>query len=157
MSLTGKSLDEQHRTLVGVLTTVFEPREAAKAFATKMSNNYLVVVEDQKGPSEYDIPGAKLVFLSSEDQIKSSAIGKPLSDFGATMPWNHFGRKNLGYLKAIQLGACLIWDFDDDNVLSVGSLQQAITTAVAPHIPERLSMVYWGYALGVVTKHGHCQ
>ena len=33
------------------------------------------------------------------------------------LPWNHFGRKNLGYLYAIQHGADVIFDFDDDNEL----------------------------------------
>ena len=33
------------------------------------------------------------------------------------LPWNHFGRKNIGYLYAILHGATMIWDFDDDNML----------------------------------------
>ena len=33
------------------------------------------------------------------------------------MPWNSFGRKNIGYLFAIAHGAKTIWDFDDDNIL----------------------------------------
>ena len=33
------------------------------------------------------------------------------------LPWNMFGRKNIGYLYAIQHGARVIWDFDDDNML----------------------------------------
>ena len=33
------------------------------------------------------------------------------------IPWNHFGRKNVGYIYAILHGARMIWDFDDDNGL----------------------------------------
>ena len=33
------------------------------------------------------------------------------------LPWNHFGRKNIGYLYAILHGATTVWDFDDDNML----------------------------------------
>ena len=33
------------------------------------------------------------------------------------LPWNHFGRKNIGYLYAISMGAKTIFDFDDDNML----------------------------------------
>ncbi len=33
------------------------------------------------------------------------------------LPWNHFGRKNLGYLFAIHHGAQVIYDTDDDNEL----------------------------------------
>jgi STELLO glycosyltransferases len=32
-------------------------------------------------------------------------------------PWNHFGRKNVGYLLAIAAGAENVYDFDDDNGL----------------------------------------
>ena len=32
------------------------------------------------------------------------------------LPWNSFGRKNIGYLYAISQGAEVIFDFDDDNV-----------------------------------------
>ena len=32
------------------------------------------------------------------------------------IPWNHFGRKNIGYLYAIIHGAKVIYDTDDDNV-----------------------------------------
>ena len=38
----------------------------------------------------------------------------PLVD---VLPWNHFGRKNIGYIYAIHHGAQIIWDFDDDNIL----------------------------------------
>eukprot|EP01034_Spumella_vulgaris_P037116 gene37116-45791_t len=33
------------------------------------------------------------------------------------LPWNHFGRKNVGYLYAILHGAQVVYDFDDDNIL----------------------------------------
>ena len=33
------------------------------------------------------------------------------------LPWNSFGRKNIGYLYAISQGAEVIFDFDDDNML----------------------------------------
>lgn len=33
------------------------------------------------------------------------------------LQWDHFGRKNLGYLYAVHHGAIQIWDTDDDNVL----------------------------------------
>ena len=33
------------------------------------------------------------------------------------LPWKTFGRKNVGYLYAISMGAKIIFDFDDDNLL----------------------------------------
>ena len=32
------------------------------------------------------------------------------------IPWNHFGRKNVGFLYAIAHGAHVIYDTDDDNI-----------------------------------------
>lgn len=40
------------------------------------------------------------------------------------LPWNHFGRKNVGYLYAILHGALEIWDFDDDNGLLLDDMLQ---------------------------------
>ncbi len=40
-----------------------------------------------------------------------------VNDFVEGLPWNSFGRKNIGYLFAIAKGARVIWDFDDDNLL----------------------------------------
>jgi hypothetical protein len=49
--------------------------------------------------------------LSSEDQKTFQ------NEFVDSLPWNSFGRKNVGYLFAIARGAKVIWDFDDDNFL----------------------------------------
>ena len=38
-------------------------------------------------------------------------------DFVDNLPWNSFGRKNVGYLFAISQGAKVIFDFDDDNII----------------------------------------
>ena len=35
--------------------------------------------------------------------------------------WNHFGRKNVGFLYAMHHGAEVIYDTDDDNILKVGN------------------------------------
>ena len=53
----------------------------------------------------------KIYYLSVEDQQR---IEMP---FAKMLPWNSFGRKNLGYLYAIAHGAQVIFDFDDDNLL----------------------------------------
>lgn len=79
----------------------------------------LVVVGDKKGPKAYDIKGmdgSAIVFL---DHNAQEALAQA-SPFVHNLPWNHFGRKNVGYLYAILRGARTIWDFDDDNVLLPG-------------------------------------
>jgi len=97
-----------------VVTTIFEPSDAVKKQAL-LPDWCLVVVGDKKGPISYDIQteANSYMFLNSSLQ---GTMGKhfPLVD---VLPWNHFGRKNVGYLFAILHGAKAIWDFDDDNGL----------------------------------------
>ena len=55
--------------------------------------------------------GKNIIFLSD---ITQSSLNNA---FVEAMPWQSFGRKNIGYLYAIANGATVIWDFDDDNIL----------------------------------------
>ena len=48
-----------------------------------------------------------------------AGLGYAITD---VTPANHFSRKNIGYLFAIQHGAQLIYDFDDDNELKLNAL-----------------------------------
>jgi hypothetical protein len=97
-----------------VVTTIFEPSDAILKQA-ELNGWCLVVVGDRKTPSPYNVPTThdNFVYLSAEKQ-ESMAAEFPLSE---VLPWNHFGRKNLGFLYAILHGAKAIWDFDDDNLL----------------------------------------
>ena len=97
-----------------VVTTIFEPSEAVRKQA-HVAGWCLVVVGDKKGPLKYDIeaPQKNFVFLTAAMQ---EDLAKHFPLIGV-LPWNHFGRKNIGYLYAILHGATMIWDFDDDNML----------------------------------------
>lgn len=55
-----------------------------------------------------------------------------------TIPWNHFGRKNIGYLYAILYGATVVWDFDDDNMLLTDSHTFEMLP-IKPIVPENNS------------------
>ena len=61
------------------------------------------------------------------------------------LPWHHFGRKNVGYLYAMQHGARVILDIDDYNVLlappPVGVLHEA-------RQPELLPQQLWDLGKG---------
>ena len=99
-----------------VLTTIFKPSEAVRR-QVRLKDWCLVIVGDNKSPSTYETGWMKgegnneVVYLSPEDQ-------KAINDsFVDSLPWNHFGRKNVGFLYAIMHGAQVIWDFDDDNML----------------------------------------
>ena len=49
--------------------------------------------------------------MSGKDQAQIN------STFIRQLPWNSFGRKNVGYVYAISQGAEVIFDFDDDNII----------------------------------------
>ena len=90
-----------------VTTTIFEPSTTIRQ-VDSLDDWCLVVVGDKKTPSTYNISGD---FLSAAQQEQLSYETLRL------LRWNHFGRKNLGYLHAIANGAEWVYDFDDDNEL----------------------------------------
>jgi len=98
-----------------VCTTIFSPSEAIMGVAAM--EGWMVVVVGDKGSAEFNFTAPNLVYLKADEQ---QAITQPLGKFGDILPWQHFGRKNVGYLFAISHGAQIIWDFDDDNVLKPG-------------------------------------
>jgi hypothetical protein len=88
-----------------VITTIFEPTEAVKSFASN-KNCRLIIVADRKTPSSWKQEGS--AFLSLDAQRKDgNALGK-------LIPLDHYSRKMLGYLKAMHDGADSIIDADDD-------------------------------------------
>lgn len=90
-----------------IITTINEKTKAISEFEGK-EGWHLVIVGDKKSkPIE---SSRNLTFLSVEDQQK---LG-----FGITnrLPYNHYTRKNIGYLNAIREGADVIYDTDDDNL-----------------------------------------
>eukprot|EP01088_Endostelium_zonatum_P015615 TRINITY_DN3923_c0_g1_i1.p1 TRINITY_DN3923_c0_g1~~TRINITY_DN3923_c0_g1_i1.p1 ORF type:complete len:475 (-),score=53.05 TRINITY_DN3923_c0_g1_i1:116-1540(-) len=104
-----------------VLTTVFEPEPAVYDFF-KMSGWCVVVVGDNKTPRNY------LELLAKDVPVKNNIAGNSIFldvetqkqlpyKVAAALPWNHYSRKNIGYLYAIHHGAQTIYDTDDDNIL----------------------------------------
>lgn len=100
-----------------VITSISEPTELMlqiNKWLLKVGtdgNTCLLVVGNKKGPFNFMMlgDGACVHFLSVADQETL-----PFVSVGKT-PWNHFGRKKLGYLYAILHGATAIWDTDDDR------------------------------------------
>ena len=99
-----------------VMTTIFEVSDAVRR-QVRLRNWCLVVVADKRSPKTYNtgwMPGEgneAVVYLTPDDQMVMK------NEFTDALPWNHFGRKNVGYLYAIIHGAKVIYDFDDDNLL----------------------------------------
>ena len=116
----------QHSTKVtqacqlwGVVTTIFGPTPAILQFAQDLPGTCLAVVGDRKTElslwTSQELP-ANIIFLTTEVQ---EGLGYALVKM---LPWNHFGRKNIGFLYAIQQGAKWIYDFDDDNKLKPSTI-----------------------------------
>lgn len=90
-----------------VVTTIYPPSKSVKKFS-RLSDFDLIVVGDQKTPSNWKLRGAK--FLGVND------CGLRDTKLESLLPFNHYSRKNLGYLIAMHDGADVILDTDDDNV-----------------------------------------
>lgn len=90
-----------------IMTSINAPTEAVRKFGA-LSDWQLVVVGDKKTPSDWACEGVK--FLSADEQ---ASLGYSILEH---LPWNHYGRKMIGYLYAIQQGAEIIVDTDDDNI-----------------------------------------
>ena len=111
-----KSADNPICKRWAVVTTIFEPSEAVRR-QVRLEGWCLVVVADESSAKEYNTGWTKgegngaVIYLTPKEQ---KAMNVP---FVNALPWNHFGRKNVGYMYAIQHGAEVIWDFDDDNML----------------------------------------
>lgn len=86
-----------------VITTINYPTEAVKKFAS-LSSWQIVVVGDKKTPGDWLCEN--VVYLSCEEQSK----------YGLDLPWNNYVRKMIGYLYAIENGASIIAETDDDNI-----------------------------------------
>jgi len=90
-----------------VITSINNLTEAIRKFA-EIEGWHVVLVGDKKTPSINKYPN--ITFLSVEEQKN---LGFKSYDF---CPFNHYSRKNLGYLYALKHGAELIADTDDDNI-----------------------------------------
>lgn len=92
-----------------VITSIHGLTESVLKYA-EIKDWCVVLVGDKKTPSLERHPHPNITFLSVEDQ----------ADLGfasyVCCPFNHYSRKNLGYLYAIKQGAKLIADADDDNI-----------------------------------------
>jgi hypothetical protein len=92
-----------------VVTSINLPTTAIAKLA-RLPGWHVVVVGDRKTPAEWAHPNC--VFLSLDAQ---RALGYRL---GALVPVASYARKNIGYLYAVAHGANVIYETDDDNLLT---------------------------------------
>jgi len=91
-----------------VVTTINRPTLAIETIAKLAANGWRTVVVGDKKTPDWHMDG--MDFLSVDTQ---RAEFGPLADL---IPYNHYCRKNLGYLWAIRNGAECILETDDDNI-----------------------------------------
>jgi len=68
----------------------------------------IIVVGDRKTPPDFDLPGVDFLNIEKQQEI--------CKEFADLVPFNHYARKNIGYLYAIREGAEAIAESDDDNI-----------------------------------------
>ncbi|CAF2136972.1 unnamed protein product [Rotaria magnacalcarata] len=102
--------------------------------AKRLNGWCIVIVADKDGPQTYVMSENKahVFYLTVHLQYELSKRSK----FVASLPWNHFGRKNVGYLWAIVQGAEAIWDFDDDHELIIDQLTVPVNDTDALMLPN---------------------
>lgn len=92
-----------------IITSIHGITDAVKSFA-RFEDWHVIVVGDKKTPPLQKNPFPNVTFLSVRDQEDMDF------SFLEFCPFNHYVRKNLGYLYAIRHGATWIADTDDDNI-----------------------------------------
>lgn len=109
----------------GVMTTINGPTEAVRRVAA-LPGWHVVVVGDLKSDdglwTDYVDANPNVVYLSVARQLELDL------ELVSKLPYNHYSRKNIGYLYAIRQNAAHVYDFDDDNVLRDGMLAYTRST-----------------------------
>lgn len=90
-----------------VITTINQPTEAVKRIASTCPEWTFLVVGDKKTPANWSY--ANVEYLSAAQQLE-------MGSFATECPFNHYARKNVGYLWAAARGAEIIAETDDDNI-----------------------------------------
>ena len=90
-----------------VITSIFNPTEAVKRFVEK-TEYQVYVVGDKKTPQDWSCPNVRFISVAEQEGSRNRIAG--------LIPYNHYCRKMFGYLKAMEEGATLIIDMDDDNI-----------------------------------------
>eukprot|EP01103_Thecamoeba_quadrilineata_P003107 TRINITY_DN12928_c0_g1_i1.p1 TRINITY_DN12928_c0_g1~~TRINITY_DN12928_c0_g1_i1.p1 ORF type:complete len:730 (-),score=76.68 TRINITY_DN12928_c0_g1_i1:68-2257(-) len=115
--------------IIGVVTTLKNGNLCLQQVAKIM---FLVVVGDVGSPEDFkidEVDSHRYIFLSIQEQ------NLLYPNISTLLPTNHFARKNIGYLHALNLGACHIYDFDDDNYLTSGTQELLKDISLKHRVP----------------------
>ncbi len=92
-----------------VLTSISAPNDVMKAFAKGASRRDIdfIVIGDKSSPEKFELEGCNYFSLAKQLELGF--------EFASKCPVKHYSRKNIGYLVAIQNGAEIMIESDDDN------------------------------------------
>jgi hypothetical protein len=92
-----------------VITSINPPTRSLEVVSLLCQQGWsAVVVGDTKSPADWSCPGVEFLSVDRQKQL--------FGEFADLLPYRHYCRKNLGYLYAMQKGATLVIDTDDDNI-----------------------------------------
>jgi hypothetical protein len=117
------------KTKAIVITTINPPTSAVKKIAATCPEWEFLVVGDRKTPADWQWPN--VTFLDTAEQIASGGA------FAVACPFNHYARKNVGYLRAIANRVELIAETDDDNIPYDSFLQSIGRSVKARQVQKR--------------------
>lgn len=92
-----------------VVTTINYPTSAIKKLAGQEGWR-VVVVADKKTPKDWHCDNCDFISVDKQLELNYEIV--------KYLPWNHYSRKNIGYLYAIENGATVIYETDDDNIIN---------------------------------------
>ena len=90
-----------------VVITTINPLNETSVLDYVKQGNKVVVVGDKKTPHE--------TYINENIEYISDETMECFKNFDKKLPYNHYCRKNLGYLYSIMNGSEIIFDTDDDN------------------------------------------
>lgn len=92
-----------------VITSIYAPNLPLKKFANLCheKNIHFYLIGDTKTPENFELAHCDYWSIEKQKHLSFALSGK--------LPFASYSRKNLGYLLAIQNGADLIFESDDDN------------------------------------------
>ncbi|MBT3463817.1 DUF288 domain-containing protein [archaeon] len=92
-----------------VITTIFAPTKTVHEISRLLGKSYdIIVAGDKKSPPDFDVSNVEFLDIKKQEELGFS-LSKDLL-------YNHYCRKNIGYLHAIKKGADYILETDDDNI-----------------------------------------
>ena len=121
-----------------VITTIHPPTKAVEILHNFFGWN-LIVVGDKKTPEDWNYKTATYISTAYNDKYS---------------PFNHYARKNLGYLMAMQKGATVIYDTDDDNIPNDWWQIRRLKTKITHTTKQKWCNVYQPVTSGRIWPRG---